>query len=163
MEKREIKASWSDKKKEQPCVFPGMHSFYFYFHNFGSVLSEWAVGRKMALKWFWSVGSPLYRERERETERCFIIYVSLKHKALKHRNWLQPTRKLCHCHRDSTGCSMLLSAEYGEHIPAASWELLHAVCGSAPLKLLWHSCTDSHFQRAGREGGAGFPGDAGCR
>lgn len=56
-----------------------------------------------------------------DRESCLLIYFALKHNALKHCNWLQPRRKLYHCHKDSTGCRMLLSAGSENNVTTFQW------------------------------------------
>lgn len=147
-----------------------MHVFYLYFNNFESVLLEWAAGQKTELKLFALVGFHCReRERERDGGIDMLIYFSLKHNALKHHNWLQPRSKLCHCHKDSTLCRMLLSA--GSENSVTSSQLGVAACFSLLLGFFRKSFACSTqvvvtlhgqnciAQRVDWEGGTDFHGD----
>lgn len=133
MEKGEIKkAGWCD---QGASLWISDDSFVFIstFNNFGSVLLEAAVGQKTAFKKFDWVGSPLHEVKERGGggEGAPAVYLFLLyHHALKRHNWLQPRRKLCHCHKGPAGCSMLLSAgsnpasTFWPGVAAGRWGLL---------------------------------------
>lgn len=112
------------------------------------------------------------RERKGDSPQELFIF-SLKHNALKHHNWLQLRRKLCHCHKDPTGCRTLLFTCSENNVTTFQWPAgscclpltAPGLFGRKTFSCLPHvavplpaqSCI---AQRAGWEGGADFQVDA---